>query len=99
MLTLSGVDLTLFVNAILTTIQQESGGVSESCGGDLMQCAACGLWDDAAMPSEWTTEQKSIDVGIRYFYSGLKSFPVTDPEDYDGLQMVAQGYNYGFAFL
>ena len=95
----SGVDLTLFVNAILTTIQQESGGVSESCGGDLMQCAACGLWDDAAMPSEWTTEQKSIDVGIRYFYSGLKSFPVTDPEDYDGLQMVAQGYNYGFAFL
>lgn len=32
----SGVDLTLFVNANLTTIQQESGGVSSSCGGDLM---------------------------------------------------------------
>ena len=95
----SGVDLTLFVNAILTTIQQESDGVSSSCGGDLMQCAACGLWDDSAMPSTWTTEQKSIDVGIRYFYGGLKSWNVTDPEDFDGLKMVAQGYNYGFAFL
>lgn len=95
----SGTYLTLFVNAILTTIWQESGGMSEGSGGDLMQCAACGLWDDSAMPSDWTTEQKSIDVGIRYFYSGLKSWNVTDPEDYDGLQMVAQGYNYGFAFL
>lgn len=95
----SGVDLTLFVNAILTTIQQESGGRSEGCGGDLMQCRACGLWDDSAMPSDWTTEQKSIDVGIRYFYSGLKTWNVTAADDYEGLQMVAQGYNYGFAFL
>lgn len=95
----SDVDLTLFVNAILATIEQESGGVSSSCGGDLMQCKASGLWNDAAMPSDWTTEQKSIDVGIRYFYQGLKTWNVTAADDTDGLQMVAQGYNYGFAFL
>lgn len=95
----SGVDLTQFVNAILAIIQQESGGVSSSCGGDLMQCKACGLWDTSKMPSDWTTEQQSIDTGIRYFYQGLKQWNVTSADDYDGLQMVAQGYNYGFAFL
>ncbi|MDD6400303.1 MAG: CHAP domain-containing protein, partial [Lachnospiraceae bacterium] len=95
----SQVDLTLFVNAILTTIQQESGGNSEASGGDLMQCKSCGLWNDSEMPSDWSIEQKSIDVGIRYFYKGLKDWKVTDPSDYDGLQIVAQGYNYGFGFL
>lgn len=95
----SEVDLTLFVNAILTTIQQESGGKPETCEGDVMQCKACGLWDDSAMPSDWSEAQKSIDVGIRYFYQGLKTWNVTDPEDYDGLQIVAQGYNYSFEFL
>lgn len=97
--TSSGTDLTLFVNAILTTIWQESGGNPDTCGGDIMQCKACGLWDDSKMPEEWTEAQKSIDVGIRYFYTGLKSWGVTKSDDYDGLQIVAQGYNYGFAFL
>ena len=97
--TSSATDLNQFVNAILTTIWQESGGVPETCDGDIMQCKACGLWDDSAMPSDWSEAQKSIDVGIRYFYGGLKSWGVTDPQDYDGLQVVAQGYNYGFAFL
>jgi len=95
----SKTDLTKFVNAILATIWQESGGNPDSCSGDVMQCKACGLWDDSKMPSDWSEAQKSIDVGIRYFYNGLKSWGVTDPEDYDGLQIVAQGYNYGFAFL
>lgn len=95
----SKTDLTQFVNAILTTIWQESGGNPDSCSGDVMQCKACGLWDDSKMPSDWSEAQKSIDVGIRYFYGGLKNWNVTDPEDYDGLQIVAQGYNYGFAFL
>lgn len=95
------VDLNEFVNAILATIQQESGGVSESCGGDIMQCKACGNWESGT-PPDWdsfTTEQKSIDAGVRYFYSGMKSWGVTKPDDYDGLQMVAQGYNYGYGFL
>lgn len=95
----SDTDLTNFVNAILTTIWQESGGNPDSCSGDVMQCKACGLWDDSKMPSDWSEAQKSIDVGIRYFYTGLKSWGVTDPQDYDGLQIVAQGYNYGFAYL
>lgn len=95
------VDLNEFVNAILATIQQESGGVSESCGGDIMQCKACGNWESGT-PPDWesfTTEQKSIDAGVRYFYTGMKSWGVTKPDDYDGLQMVAQGYNYGYGFL
>ena len=97
----AGADLNEFVNAILATIQQESGGVSESCGGDIMQCKACGNWESGT-PPDWdsfTTEQKSIDAGVRYFYSGMKSWGVTKPDDYDGLQMVAQGYNYGYGFL
>lgn len=68
----SGIDLNDYVNAILATIQQESGGISSSSGGDLMQCKESGLWDDAAMPSDWTTEQKSIDIGIRVFYAHMK---------------------------
>ena len=89
-----------FVNAILATIQQESGGVSESCGGDLMQDKASGYWESGT-PSGWssyTTEQKSIDAGCRYFITGLESWGVTEADDYDGLQIVAQGYNYGYGF-
>lgn len=95
----SDVDLTKFTAAILATIWQESGGNSEGSGGDLMQCSACGLWDTSAMPSDWTTEQQSIDTGIRYFYQGLKTWNVTDPNDFTGLQIVAQGYNYGYGYL
>ncbi|MBR4760422.1 MAG: lysozyme family protein, partial [Lachnospiraceae bacterium] len=90
-----------FVNAILATIMQESGGNSESCGGDLMQCKACGNWENGT-PPEWdsyTTEQKSIDAGCRYFITGMETWGVTTPDDYDGLQIVAQGYNYGYGFL
>lgn len=94
-------DLSLFVNAIMATIQQESGGVSSTCGGDIMQCKACGNWESGT-PQNWssfTEEQKSIDAGVRYFYTGMKSWGVTKPDDYDGLQMVAQGYNYGYGFF
>lgn len=94
-------DLTQFVNAILTTIQQESGGNSASCGGDIMQDKACGNWENGTPPdwNSFTTEQKSIDAGVRYFYTGMKGWGVTKPDDYDGLQMVAQGYNYGYDFF
>ncbi|MBQ8086238.1 MAG: CHAP domain-containing protein [Lachnospiraceae bacterium] len=94
-------DLTQFVNAILATIQQESGGNSASCGGDIMQDKASGNWESGTPPdwNSFTTEQKSIDAGVRYFYSGLKGWGVTKPDDYDGLQMVAQGYNYGYGFF
>lgn len=95
----SGIDLNDYVNAILATIQQESGGISSSCGGDLMQCKESGLWDDAAMPSDWTTEQKSIDIGIRVFYAHMKTWGVDGADDYDNLQIVAQAYNYGGGFL
>lgn len=95
----SGIDLNDYVNAILATIQQESGGISSSCGGDLMQCKESGLWDDSTMPSEWTTEQKSIDIGIRVFYSHMKTWGVDGADDYDNLQIVAQAYNYGGGFL
>ena len=89
-----------FVNAILATIQQESGGVSASCGGDIMQDKASGYWENGT-PAAWNTysiEQKSIDAGCRYFITGLESWGVTKADDYDGLQMVAQGYNYGYGF-
>ena len=33
-----------FVNEILATIQQESNGISSSCGGDLMQSKESGYW-------------------------------------------------------
>lgn len=95
------VDLNEFVNAMLATIQQESGGISETCGGDIMQCKASGNWEHGT-PPDWdsfTTEQKSIDAGVRCFYTGMKSWGVKAPDDYDGLQMVAQGYNYGPGFL
>lgn len=95
----SGIDLNDYVNAILATIQQESGGISSSSGGDLMQCKESGLWDDAAMPSDWTTEQKSIDIGIRVFYAHMKTWGVDGADDYDNLQIVAQAYNYGGGFL
>ena len=94
-------DLTQFVNAILATIEQESGGNSASCGGDIMQDMASGNWTSGT-PPDWdsfTTEQKSIDAGVRYFYDGMKGWGVTKPDDYDGLQMVAQGYNYGYGFF
>lgn len=95
----SGIDLNDYVNAILATIQQESGGISSSSGGDLMQCKESGLWDDAAMPSDWTTEQKSIDIGIRVFYAHMKTWGVDGADEYDNLQIVAQAYNYGGGFL
>ena len=95
----SDVDLTRFSAAILATIWQESGGRSEGSGGDLMQCKACGLWHDSEIPPGWSIEQYSIDVGIRYFYMGLKDWGVTDPNDFTGLQVVAQGYNYSWHYL
>lgn len=95
----SNIDLNDYVNAILATIQQESGGISSSCGGDLMQCKESGLWDDSTMPSDWTTEQKSIDIGIRVFYSHMKTWGVDGADDYDNLQIVAQAYNYGGGWL
>lgn len=64
-----------------------------------MQCKESGLWDDAAMPSDWTTEQKSIDIGIRVFYAHMKTWGVDGADDYDNLQIVAQAYNYGGGFL
>lgn len=60
-----------------------------------MQCKESGLWDDSTMPSDWTTEQKSIDIGIRVFYSHMKTWGVDGADDYDNLQIVAQAYNYG----
>lgn len=90
-----------FVNAILATIQQESNGISSSCGGDLMQSKESGYWTSGT-PDGWndySTEQKSIDAGCRYFIDGLDKWGVEKADDYDGLQVVAQGYNYGLAFL
>ena len=90
-----------FVNAILATIQQESNGISSSCGGDLMQSKESGYWSSGT-PDGWssyTTEQKSIDAGCRYFIEALEKWGVEKADDYDGLQVVAQGYNYGLAFL
>lgn len=95
----SSTDLTKFYPAIMTLIWQESSGVSSSCKGDLMQCKECGWWNDSEMPDKWTTEQKSIDVGIRYYYSLLKYWGVTDPNDTERMKLVAQGYNYGYPFL
>lgn len=97
--TSSGIDLNDYVNAILAIIWQESGGVSSSCDGDIMQCKESGMWIDANMPTEWGTEEKSIDVGVRCFYEAMKLQGVTGADDYDGLQMAAQAYNYGFGFL
>lgn len=90
----SDIDLTLFVNAILATIQQESGG--SVAGGDIMQCAESG-YSKKGLPSTWTNEQVSIDVGVRVFYDCLKGWGVSDPTDFEGLKMVAQGYNFGYA--
>ena len=90
-----------FVNAILATIQQESNGISSSCGGDLMQSKESGYWTSGT-PSDWdsySTEQKSIDAGCRYFIDAMDTWGVEEATDYDGLQVVAQGYNYGLAFL
>lgn len=97
----SGVDLTLFVDAILTTIYQESGGKADAAGvnGDVMQCKEAGSYWNKEMPAEWSDAQRSIDVGTRVFYDLLKKWNVTDPSDIDGLTMVAQGYNYGSGFL
>lgn len=90
-----------FVNAILATIQQESNGISSSCGGDLMQSKESGYWTSGT-PDGWssyTTEQKSIDAGCRYFIDAIDTWGVEKADDYDGLQVAAQGYNYGLAFL
>lgn len=95
----SPTDLYKFYPAIMTIIWQESSGVSSSCNGDLMQCRESGYWVDSEMPSSWTTEQKSIDAGIRYYYDLLKYWDVRDPNDLERLKLVAQGYNYGYPFL
>lgn len=47
-----------------------------------MQCKESGLWDDSTMPSDWTTEQKSIDIGIRVFYSHMKTWGVQMADKY-----------------
>ena len=90
-----------FVNAILATIQQESNGISASCDGDLMQSRESGYWTSGT-PSDWddySVEQKSIDAGCRYFIDAIDTWGVEEATDYDGLQVAAQGYNYGLAFL
>lgn len=96
----SDIDLTLFVDPILATIMQESGGDPNVKNGDVMQCAAAGsrYWN-TPMPSDWSDAQRSIDVGIRVFYDCLKNWHVTSPTDFEGLKMVAQGYNYGPGFF
>lgn len=94
-----GIDLKLFKSCILATIQQESGGLTDAPGvnGDIMQCAESGYM--ATCPVDWPIEKKSIDAGVRVFYDALKMWGVSDPNDIDGLQMVAQGYNYGPGFF
>lgn len=54
-----------FVQAILATIQQESGGDSKSSGGDIMQCKESGYWSSGT-PEGWnnyTDEQKCLHDG------------------------------------
>lgn len=94
-------DTTDFVNAVLAIIDQESNGISSCCGGDLMQSRESGYWTSGT-PEDWdkfSTEKKSIDAGCRYFFSAVTAWGVKDPDDYDGLQIVAQGYNLGTAYL
>ncbi len=97
----SGINLNKFVPAIMATIYQESSGLSATSGGDIMQSVECGYWSQN-LPDDWdslTQEEKSVDAGVRYFYTGLKKLHVRSPLSYKKLQMVAQGYNFGYGYL
>ena len=94
-------DSRVFTDAILVLIWMESAGSSEASGGDIMQCAESGNMTNN-LPDDWdrlTTEERSIDGGIRMFLYLLESWGVTSPDDHKGLQVIAQAYNYGPGFL
>ena len=96
-------DLIGYDRAILAIIWQESNGDPDGPGvnGDIMQCRESGYWS-YQIPEDWNTlsePEKSIDAGIRYFILCLKHWDVSGPDDERGLQMVVQGYNFGYAFL
>ena len=96
-------DLTVYDRAILAIIWQESAGDPDGPGvnGDIMQCRESGYWT-YQIPDDWDTlsePEKSIDAGIRYFILCLQHWDVSGSDDEQGLQMVVQGYNFGYAFL
>ena len=98
-----GADLVAYDRVILAIIWQESDGNPDGPGvnGDIMQCRESGYWT-YQIPEDWNTltePEKSIDAGIRYFIFCLQHWNVTGPDDERGLQMVVQGYNFGYAFL
>ena len=77
-----------YADLILAMIQQESGGN----GIDVMQCAESGL-------AEITSQEISIDTGIRYFKSLLQSAGVSSINDTDKIKLALQSYNFGGGFI
>lgn len=73
---------------ILALIMVESGGNSEKTP-DIMQCSESKGW----APNTIQDPNQSIEIGVAYFASGLKSRPNLDPLN------VVQGYNYGYGYL
>ncbi|MBQ8952432.1 MAG: M23 family metallopeptidase [Eubacterium sp.] len=100
-------DIMQYENAILATIWQESSGnanVKDYRGnrtGDIMQSKESGYWT-SYLPQDWgslSNTSKSIDAGIRHYLDISKQWEYPSASDFTGLQMVAQGYNYGYGFL
>ncbi|MHC5250501.1 lysozyme family protein [Enterococcus sp. LJL90] len=73
---------------ILALIMVESGGNAEKTP-DIMQCSESKGWP----PNTIQDPNESIEIGVAYFASGLKSGENIDPLN------VIQGYNYGYGYL
>lgn len=85
-----------YVALAMAVMQQESGGV----GSDPMQCSECPLNTRYPQtPGGITDAEYSIDIGIAYLASCLKSAGCTSPSDIPGISLALQGYNFGGGYI
>lgn len=77
-------------------MQQESGG----CGNDPMQCNECPLNTKYGNKPNGITDAKySIEIGIAYLASCLKSAGCISQADISGIILALQGYNFGGGYI
>lgn len=81
---------------VLAVMQQESGGN----GTDPMQCSECPYnMNYPQKPGAITKPDYSVQVGVQYIASCLKSANCKSPDDIQGISLALQGYNFGGGYI